>query len=182
LRLVTDNPELRTAANTAPRSFAAEDVGRFDEWLASVSGLKRPLIDEYIDQTNKSLLLEQRRIFERNEALLERLRTFERDEAKTEDDEMAGPTREEIDAKLETVGAQTDAKIVRLEGKMDLVLSKLDDAREGNRHTQNIIISVGVALALLIIGVVAAAPVIFDLGSKFHETIIKELKRVPESK
>jgi len=53
---------------------------------------------------------------------------------KTEGDEMAGPTREELDAKLQAAAAETDTKIARLEGKMDLVLLKLDHVLEGNRH------------------------------------------------
>jgi hypothetical protein len=94
------------------------------------------------------------------------------DDNQTLGDDMAGPTREEYDAKLKTVAAETDTKLARLEGKVDLVLSKLDGVREGNRHTQTIIISSVIALALLIVGL----PVIFDLGSKFRETITKEIQ------
>jgi hypothetical protein len=184
LRLVTDNPEFRTSANTASSSFAFERTG-FHEWFVRELGLKHPIIDELeydvdvIPRFNSTLERTRRHLEEATEEIQKRLRRIA--EVETEDDQMAGPTREEIDAKLETVAAQTDTKLARLEGKVDLVLSKLDDAREGNRHTQNIAISVGIGLALLIIGVVAAAPVIFDLGSKFHETIIKEMKRTPES-
>jgi uncharacterized membrane protein YdfJ with MMPL/SSD domain len=92
---------------------------------------------------------------------------------------MSELTREEHNAKLDAVRAETDTKIARLEGKLDLVLSKLDDVRADNRHTRNNQIAIGIALAILIVGVVAAAltvaPAIFDLGSKFHETIIKEI-------
>lgn len=79
-------------------------------------------------------------------------------------------------AKIAAAEARTDTKITRMEGKMDLILSKLEDVREDNRHTRNNQILIGVSLALLIIGVVAAAPVIFDLGSKFRETITKEIQ------
>ena len=109
------------------------------------------------------------------------------DDNQTLGDDMAGPTREEYDAKLKTVAAETDTKLVRLEGKMDLILSKLDvvrednrqlrnDVREDHRHTRNNQIATFIGLALLIIGIVAVAPAIFDLGSKFRETITKEIQ------
>jgi hypothetical protein len=91
-------------------------------------------------------------------------------------DDMAGPTREEIDAKLKTVGAETDTKIARLEGKLDLVISKLDGVREDGRSTRANMWVIGVSLALLIIGVAAAAPAIFDLGMKVREGISKEIQ------
>jgi hypothetical protein len=107
---------------------------------------------------------------------------FQESQVNADGDEMASPTREELDAKLETIAAQTDTKVARLEGKMDLVLSKLDGVREDNRHLRNNVIGVGIALALLIIGVVAAAPVIFDLGFEVRETISKEIQeRMPHS-
>jgi hypothetical protein len=92
------------------------------------------------------------------------------------------PTREEIQAQIAASEARGETKLARLEGKLDLVLVKLDDVREDGRHTRNNAILIGVSLALLIIGIVATAPVIFDLGSKFRETITKEVQdRIPQS-
>jgi hypothetical protein len=90
-------------------------------------------------------------------------------------DEMAA-SDDLVNAKIEAAEARTDTKIARLEGKLDLVLSKLDDQKDDGRHTRNNVILVGVSLALLIIGSVAIAPVIFDLGSKFRETVTKEVQ------
>jgi hypothetical protein len=88
-----------------------------------------------------------------------------------------------VDAKIAAAEARTDTKIVRLEGKIDLVLSKLDsisqtykDVREGHRSVIANIWIVFAALAAIIIGAVAAAPVIFDLGMKVRETITKEVQ------
>jgi hypothetical protein len=69
----------------------------------------------------------------------------------------------------------TDAKIARSEGKLDLVLSKLDDMREDNRSLRTNINAVGIGLALLIIACVAGAPVVIDFGFKLRETISKEV-------
>jgi len=89
---------------------------------------------------------------------------------------MSDITREEIQAQIAASEAKGETKLARLEGKLDLVLMKLDDVKEDGRHTRNNTILVGVSLALLIIGVVSAAPVIFDLGSRFRETITKEVQ------
>ena len=99
---------------------------------------------------------------------------------------MSVPTREEIQATIAASEARGETKLARFEGKLDLVLTKLDDVKEDGRNirkevkedgrnTRNILITIGVSLALLIIGIVAAAPVIFDLGSRFRETVTKEV-------
>jgi hypothetical protein len=88
------------------------------------------------------------------------------------------------EAQIAAAEARTDTKIVRLEGKLDIVLSKLDEVREDGRATRANMWVIGVSLALLIIGVVAAAPVIFDLGMKTREAISKEIheKTTPATK
>jgi hypothetical protein len=98
------------------------------------------------------------------------------DDNQTLGDDMAGPTREEYDAKLKTVAAETDTKLARLEGKMDLILSKFDGVREDNRHIRNNQLATFIGLGLLIVGIATFAPTIFDLGSKFRETIAKEVQ------
>ena len=89
---------------------------------------------------------------------------------------MTNPTREEIQAQIAASEARGETKLARLEGKLDLVLLKLDDVKEDGRHTRNNAILIGVSLALLIIGSIAAAPVIFDLGFKLRETVTKEVQ------
>jgi hypothetical protein len=92
-----------------------------------------------------------------------------------------------MDAKIAAAEARTDTKIVRLEGKLDLVISKLDlinesyrGVKEGQRAVITNIWVVFAALAAIIIGSIAAAPVIFDLGMRLRETITKEIQeRVP---
>ena len=85
-----------------------------------------------------------------------------------------------VDAKIAAVEARTDTKIVRLEGKLDLVLSKIGDVREGQRWVVANIWVVFAALAAIIIGSIAAAPAIFDLDVRVRETITKEIQeRMP---
>jgi hypothetical protein len=102
---------------------------------------------------------------------------------KTSGGHMADLTREELDAKLTTVSAQTDTKLARLEGKLDLVITELrsvndtyKNVRDGQRATIANLWVVFAALAAIIIGSIAAAPVIFDLGMKLRETITKEVQ------
>jgi hypothetical protein len=91
------------------------------------------------------------------------------------------------DAKIAAAEARTDTRIVRMEGKLDLVISKLDlvnesyrAVREGQRSVIANIWVVFAALAAIIIGSMAAAPVIFDLGMRLRKTITKEIQeRVP---
>jgi hypothetical protein len=98
-------------------------------------------------------------------------------------DAMANLTREELDAKLATMAAQTDTKIARLEGKLDVVIIEIRsvndtfrNVRDGQRAVIANIWVVFAALAAIIIGAIAAAPGIFDLGIKLRETITKEVQ------
>jgi hypothetical protein len=69
-----------------------------------------------------------------------------------------------------------------MDGKLDLVISKIDGVREDGRSTRATMWMIGTALALLIVGVVAAAPVIFDLGMRTREAITKEIQeRLPHA-
>jgi hypothetical protein len=95
-------------------------------------------------------------------------------------EDMPNPTREEIDAKIDAAEARTDTKIARLEGKLDLIVeavrSSRDEAREGRRA---IIANSWVVFGALvvIIGILyTVAPMIFDLGFKWRETISKEVE------
>lgn len=91
-------------------------------------------------------------------------------------------TREEIDAKIAASEARNETKIARLEGKLDLLLEKANQAamaaeqsekaiKEEGRATRANIVVLGTALALLIIGLVALFPVIFDLGEHIREMV-----------
>jgi hypothetical protein len=93
---------------------------------------------------------------------------------------MSDATREEIDAKLAAAAAETDTKFARLEGKLDLVISKIEDAR-ASAHSDNaatranlwglFVVAVAIAAALY-----AFFPVFFDFGSKVQDRIADEVK------
>lgn len=93
---------------------------------------------------------------------------------------MADLTREEIQAKIEASEARTDTKIVRMEGKLDLVLQTLQSTRDEARDNRRAIIAnawVIFAALVAIVGILAAvAPVVFDMGSRWRETITKEVQ------
>jgi hypothetical protein len=85
--------------------------------------------------------------------------------------EMADLTREEVQLRIENSEAKNDTKIVRLESKLDLVLSKLDAAKSDNLaiRTNQWVIAFG--LALLIIAVVALFPVFFSIGTQIKDMV-----------
>jgi hypothetical protein len=104
---------------------------------------------------------------------------------------MSDPTREEIKAEIAAAEARGDTKIARMEGKLDLVLSKLDHSNEYFTQVRTDIADsrrAGIANAWVIFGalvvvigiLVTVAPVIFDMGFKWRETITKEVQdRIP---
>jgi hypothetical protein len=84
---------------------------------------------------------------------------------------MGDPTREEIEARIAASEARNDTKIVRLESKLDLVLSKLDAAKGDNLaiRTNQWVIAFG--LAVLIVAVVALFPVFFGIGTQVRDMV-----------
>ena len=95
---------------------------------------------------------------------------------------MPEQTREEIDAKFAAVEARTDTKIVRIDGKLELILTKMTDlsaqfkrlnptGREDARSTRNTIWGAGVGLAILIVAVAALFPVFFGVGTQVRDII-----------
>jgi hypothetical protein len=96
-----------------------------------------------------------------------------------------------VDAKLAAAEARTDTKIAKLEGKLDLVLETVrsfrsDVLESGNvtrteaRDNRRAVIAnqwvIFGAFSVILGIVVAAAPVVFDLGSKWRETLTTEVR------
>ena len=86
---------------------------------------------------------------------------------------MADLAREEIDAKIAASEARGDTKIARIEGKLDLVISKLDagntrttdvltEVREQGRATRSNTIVVGLGVLAVMIAIAALRPSVFD--------------------
>lgn len=96
---------------------------------------------------------------------------------------MADHTREEVDAKIAAAEARTDTKIVRMEGKLDLLLSKLDyfneritEVRSDSRGTRTNIWAVGIGLAALIIAVAFGLPALIGFGFQFRDVVHNEVQ------
>ena len=95
----------------------------------------------------------------------------------------AMPGSDELtDKKIEVAEAHTDIKIARMEGKLDLVVSKidginsrLDDVRHDYLATRANIWVVGLGLAVLIVGVAALFPVFFGVGTQLRDIIDKAI-------
>jgi hypothetical protein len=87
-------------------------------------------------------------------------------------------------AEIAAAEARTDTKIVRLEGKLDLVLEAVKSTRDEARDNRRAVIANGWVIfgaLVVVIGIlVTVAPVIFDMGFKWRETITKEVQdRLP---
>lgn len=104
---------------------------------------------------------------------------------------MPDPTREEMDAKIAASEARTDTKIARLEGKLDLVITKIDHVTESNRFlhkevadSRRAVIANGWIIFAAIIAVIAilvtAGPAIFELGIKIGDIIKSSGANVPK--
>jgi hypothetical protein len=100
--------------------------------------------------------------------------------------EMTDPTREEIDAKIEASEARTDTKMAHLEGKIDLVISKLDssisetrqmraDVKDDSRATRANQWVIFFGLAGIIIASLALIVAFFTLGTQFRDVIHAEV-------
>lgn len=100
---------------------------------------------------------------------------------------MASPTREETEALIAASEARNETKLARFEGKLDLVISKLDAVRDDNKETRDVVREsgrgtraniwvVGLGLAVLIVALATLFPVVFDLGAKFQDKISEEIE------
>jgi hypothetical protein len=81
-----------------------------------------------------------------------------------------------VDAKVAAAEARTDTKVVRLEGKVDLVLSKLDELRDDNRSVRANQWVIGFGLAVLIVAVAALLPVFFSMGTQVRDLVHSEIQ------
>lgn len=88
---------------------------------------------------------------------------------------MSDPTREEIKEAIGAAEARGETKIARLEGKLDLVLSKLDDVRQDNRTARANQWVIGFGLALLIVAMFSAFPAFFGIGSQIRDLVHAEV-------
>jgi hypothetical protein len=90
-------------------------------------------------------------------------------------------------AEIAAAEARTDTKIARLEGKLDLVLSKLDAVSENTIATRREVKDseravkanawvIGIGMLAVIIALLFGLPSIFDLGMKQRDTIVKEVQ------
>ncbi len=95
---------------------------------------------------------------------------------------MTDLSREEIDAKIAASEARTDTKITRFEGKLDLVLSKLEDVkatnetirtdvREDGRSTRANLWTIAFGLAILIVTLAALYPSFFGIGAQVKDMV-----------
>ena len=97
-------------------------------------------------------------------------------------------------AEIAAAEARTDTKIARLEGKLDLVLSKLDtvnentlagrhdviairqEIKDSERAVKNNTWLIGLGLLAVIVALAVGLPTIFDWGVKQRDTIVKEVQ------
>jgi hypothetical protein len=98
------------------------------------------------------------------------------------------PTEGELRAaEIAAAEARTDTKIVRLEGKLDLVLEAVRSSRSEARDNRRAIIAnawVIFGAIIVVIGIIVTiAPAILEFGFKWRETVTQEvheqLSRVP---
>lgn len=88
---------------------------------------------------------------------------------------MSELTREEMKEAIGAAEARGETKIARFEGKLDLVLSKLDDVRQDNRTTRANQWVIAFGLALLIVALVASFPSFFGIGSQIRDLVHTEV-------
>jgi hypothetical protein len=93
-----------------------------------------------------------------------------------EGSKMSDISREEIKAHIDASEARGETKIARLEGKLDLVLSRLNDVNENVRSSKANQWVIGLGLAVLIVAVVALFPVFFGMGTQIRDMIHSEVQ------
>lgn len=93
------------------------------------------------------------------------------------------PTKDEVRHQLEASEARADVKFAQLEGRMDLLVSKLDsisatlnDVRADGRSTRSNIWMVGIGLAALILATVFGLPSVYNMGAEIRDVVRSEVK------
>jgi len=80
------------------------------------------------------------------------------------------------DAKIAASEARTDTKIVRIEGKLDLLLSESkatrEDIKESKRTTWTVGLTIAGIIVSVIIGIITMLPSFFDMGKNFQNAVI----------
>jgi Fe2+ transport system protein B len=100
---------------------------------------------------------------------------------------MSDMTREEMKAEIAASEARGDTKIARFEGKLDLVLAKLDsvnnsvtdkmkDVKDDVRSARANQWVIALGLAVLIVAVVTLFPVFFGIGTQLHDMVHSEVQ------
>jgi uncharacterized protein YjgD (DUF1641 family) len=77
------------------------------------------------------------KLVEETKALKERVEVDKIGSA-SEDLDMATITREEFDAKLETIEARMDGRVTRIEGKIDALLTKIEGSAKRSEETEKV--------------------------------------------
>ena len=117
-----------------------------------------------------------------------KLRPFLNDDIPaSKESKMSDMTREEMKAEIAASEARGDTKIARFEGKLDLVLSKLDgvntsvsdkmkDVKDDVRAARANQWVIGLGLAVLIVAVVTLFPVFFGIGTQLRDMVHSEVQ------
>jgi hypothetical protein len=145
---------------------------RYDQEQASVTGNSAPQTSNvtYLRDHQKTGTASANLSYQGEELVLLKIETPP-SSSNAKGNKMPDLTREEIDAKLAASEARTDTKIARLEGKLDLVLSKLDDVRNDNRGIRANQWVIGFGLALLIVAIAALFPAFFGIGAQVKDLV-----------
>jgi len=85
------------------------------------------------------------------------------------------PTRAEMDAKLGQISAETDTKIARIDGKLDLLLSKMGEVVESGRATRANQWVIATALAVIMVALGFGIPALFGNGLQLRDVIHNEV-------
>lgn len=96
---------------------------------------------------------------------------------------MSDVTRDEMRLAIEGSEARAETKAARLDGKIDLVIEKIDrlngrmdELRDDNRATRSNIWVVGFGLAALIVAIFLGLPAVFSLGTQLRDMVAKEVQ------
>lgn len=96
------------------------------------------------------------------------------------------PSSGEVDAKIAASEARSETKIVRLEGKLDLVLSRMDgigrdmdnirhDIRSSRATVIAVVVAVGIGIAALMATMFGSLPSFFGMSTYIHDLVTREV-------